>query len=47
MLVYYVHGYPSITNFRFTQDTNTYGINDQFLWGPAFMISPVLDQVHY
>lgn len=33
--------------FEFTNDTTTYGIDDQFLWGPAFMICPVLKEVQF
>lgn len=30
---------------RFPEDTNTYVIDDQFLWGSALMITPVLTKV--
>lgn len=30
--------------FEFPNDSRTFTISDQFLWGPAFMISPVLDE---
>ncbi|KAK9880765.1 hypothetical protein WA026_013086 [Henosepilachna vigintioctopunctata] len=29
--------------FEFTSDSNTYNIDSQFLWGPALMIIPVLE----
>lgn len=29
---------------RFPKDNNTYTIDEQFLWGPAFMILPVLHE---
>ncbi|CAH1800510.1 unnamed protein product, partial [Owenia fusiformis] len=29
---------------EFVQDNNTHNIDRQFLWGPAFLITPVLDQ---
>uniref|UniRef100_A0A670ID22 P-type domain-containing protein n=1 Tax=Podarcis muralis TaxID=64176 RepID=A0A670ID22_PODMU len=31
--------------FRFTDDRTTWDIDRQFLWGPALLISPVLDEV--
>lgn len=34
-----------IDGFRFPNDSWTFNISDQFLWGPALMISPVLDEV--
>jgi alpha-glucosidase (family GH31 glycosyl hydrolase) len=30
--------------FEFRNDANVLDITDQFLWGPAFLISPVLDE---
>nr|CAH7753047.1 unnamed protein product [Callosobruchus chinensis] len=30
--------------FEFTSDTRTYAIDTQFLWGPALMIIPVLEE---
>jgi hypothetical protein len=30
---------------RFTSDKNTHLIDRQFMFGPAFLISPVLDEV--
>lgn len=32
---------------EFTSDPQTYDIDRQFLWGPAFMISPVLEEATY
>lgn len=29
---------------RFRNDATALGIHDQFMWGPAFLISPVLDE---
>lgn len=34
-----------IWNSRFVEDRTTWEIYRQFLWGPALLISPVLDQV--
>ena len=31
--------------YRFPKDKNTYGIDKQFMWGHALLISPVLLQV--
>lgn len=31
--------------YRFTDDQQTYDIDTQFLWGSAFMINPVLEEV--
>ena len=31
--------------YRFPKDKNTYGIDQQFMWGHALLISPVLLQV--
>jgi alpha-glucosidase (family GH31 glycosyl hydrolase) len=30
--------------FEFNTDQNTYGINDQFLWGSGFMVAPIVTQ---
>lgn len=35
-----------IISFRFTSDSNTHNVDKQFLWGPAFLITPVIDQVY-
>jgi len=29
---------------RFTSDQQTHGIDTAFLWGPAFMVAPVLQE---
>ena len=31
--------------YRFVTDSTTHAIDRQFLWGPAFLISPVVQQV--
>lgn len=33
------------TTFRFTDDKATWSIYEQFLWGPALLISPALHEV--
>ena len=30
--------------FRFPSDLNTYEIDRQFLWGPALLVTPVLEE---
>lgn len=30
--------------FRFYQDSNTWDVYQQFLWGPGLLITPVLDE---
>ena len=32
--------------YRFTSDPEVLSIDRQFLWGAAFLITPVLEQVH-
>lgn len=32
---------------RFVQDRNTWSIDEQFLWGPALLISPVMKLVSF
>ena len=33
-----------IFGYSFVHDANTHAIHDQFMWGEAFLISPVLDE---
>jgi lysosomal alpha-glucosidase len=33
--------------FEFPNDVQTYDIDEQFLWGPALLIIPVLDEVRF
>ena len=37
--------YICIYIFRFTSDKNTWSVDKQFLWGPAFMVSPAMQEV--
>ncbi len=33
--------------FDFRQDVNTYNIDDQYMFGPAFMVNPVVNPMYY
>ena len=33
--------------FDFRADVNTYAIRDQFMFGPAFLVSPVTQPMHF
>ena len=33
--------------FRFKTDINTYDVDRQFLWGPALLITPVIEEVRF
>ena len=43
----HLHGTPVArpTFFEFPQDQNTYFMDQQFMWGEAILIVPVLDEV--
>lgn len=44
-VVTYLQSWWPIYNDRFMEDEETHTIDHQFLWGPALLISPVLEQV--
>jgi alpha-glucosidase (family GH31 glycosyl hydrolase) len=37
----------SFLRSRFPSDVHTYSIDEQFLWGSALMIIPVLEEVRF
>ena len=36
----------ALTVLRFVNDVTTHGVDEQFMWGPGVMVSPVLTEVN-